>query len=124
VIGQTRDMPERETGKETGAVLLALGGLAAAFGAASRWPHTDPGAHAIARPRSASMIPAPTKQSTAAAISANRCGAAMTATPKSHAPLMPRLPSSIGRAQHAVAPLVISLTIIGTALAVAGCLYA
>ena len=35
MIGQTRDTPERETGKETGAVLLAIGGLAAAFGAAS-----------------------------------------------------------------------------------------
>ena len=35
MIDQTRDTPERETGKETGAVLLAIGGLAAAFGAAS-----------------------------------------------------------------------------------------
>ena len=31
----TDQTPEHETGKETGAVLLALGGLAAAFGAAS-----------------------------------------------------------------------------------------
>src|SRR5712671_1811064 len=32
---QTRAAPDRQTVKETGAVLLALGGLSAAFGAAS-----------------------------------------------------------------------------------------
>jgi len=124
VIGQTRDMPERETGKETGAVLLAMGGLAAAFGAASccalpmllgslgisgAWLF---GVTVIAAPHRLALIAAAVLCLVGAGIMLALRGRAIACAPGSVC------------GHRAVAPLVISLTIIGTALAVAGCLYA
>jgi mercuric ion transport protein len=124
VTGQTRDMPERETGKETGAVLLALGLLAAAFGAASccalpmllgslgissAWLFA---VAVLAAPHRLALISAAVlclvgagimlalRRRVIACASGSVCG------------------------HRAVTPLVVSLTIIGTALAVAGYLYA
>ena len=57
-----------------------------------------------ARRYQASTAPAPTRQTTVAVINAMRCGAATMATPASQALPRPRLPSSIGIAQHDAAP--------------------
>src|SRR5205814_10270947 len=51
-------------------------------GATARWPHTAPGAQAIARERSASITPAPTQHRAAVLTSAIRCGADRTAIPE------------------------------------------
>ena len=124
MIGQTRDTPERETGKETGTVLLALGGLTAAFGAASccalpmllgslgisgAWLF---GVAVLAAPRRLALIGA-----------AVLClvGAGITMALRRRA--IACAPGAVC-GHRAIAPLVISLTIIGTALAVAGYLYA
>ena len=67
-------------------------------------PQTVSGAHVSARRYHASTAPAPTRQIAAAVINAMRCGAATMATPASQALPRPRLPSSIGIAQHDAAP--------------------
>ena len=67
-------------------------------------PQTVPGAHVSARRYHASTAPAPTSQTDAAVTNAMRCGAATMATPASQALPRPRLPSSIGIAQHDAAP--------------------
>jgi len=67
-------------------------------------PQTVSGAHVSARRYHASTAPAPTRQTAAAVVSAMRCGAATMAMPASQALPRPRLPSSIGIAQHDAAP--------------------
>ena len=67
-------------------------------------PQTVPDAHVSARRYHASTAPPPTRQTAAAVINAMRCGAATMATPASQALPRPRLPSSIGIAQHDAAP--------------------
>jgi mercuric ion transport protein len=122
---QTRDAPiERETAKETGAVLLAVGGLAAAFGAASccalpvllgslglgsAWLF---GIAIIAAPHRLALV-------TAAAICLVGAGLVMIwrrrAIACAHGSVC---------AHRAVTPLIVVVLSLGAALAVAGFLFA
>ena len=122
---QAQDLPiEGETGKETGAVLLAFGGFAAAFGAASccalpvlfgslglgsAWLF---GIAIIAAPHRLALV-------TAAAVSLVGAGLLMIWRRRAMV-----CASGAVCAHRAVAPLVVVVMSLGTALAVAGFLFA
>jgi mercuric ion transport protein len=121
---QSRDAPKPQTVKETGAVLLALGGVAAAIGAASccalpmmlagfgvssAWLF---GIAVLSAPHQLALVVAAVLSLAGAAIMLALRGRAIACAPGSVC------------GHRAVAPLVIALAIVGTALAVAGYLYA
>ncbi len=120
----TDQTPEHETGKETGAVLLALGGLAAAFGAASccalpillgSFGVSSAWLFGIA------VLSAPHRLALVGSAVLCLAGAEIMLALRWRA--IACAPGSVcGR--RAVAPLVVALVIIGSALAVAGYLYA
>ena len=120
----TDQIPEHETGKETGAVLLAFGGLAAAFGAAS----------CCALPMllcslgissalflGLAILAAPHRIALVGAAALCLVGAGIMLALRWRA--IACAPGSVC-GHRAIAPLVMTLVIVGSALALAGYLYA
>jgi len=121
---QTRRAPEPQTGKETGAVLLALGGLAAAVGAASccALPMMLGGLGvSSAWLFGIAALSAPHRIALVSAAALCLVGAGVMLALRSRA--IACAPGAVC-GHRAVAPLVIVLAITGAALAVAGYLYA
>ena len=124
VTDQTRNAPKPQTVKETGAILLALGGVAAAVGAASccALPMMLAGfGVSSAWLFGIAILSAPHRLALVSAASLCLVGASVMLVLRSRA--IACAPGSVC-GHRAVAPLVIALAIVGTALAAAGYLYA
>ena len=121
---QARDAPKPQTIKETGAVLLALGGVAAALGAASccALPMMLAGfGVSSAWLFGVAVLSAPHRLALIGATALCLVGAGVTLMLRHRA--IACAPGAVC-GHRAVAPLVIALALVGAALAVAGYLYA
>jgi mercuric ion transport protein len=124
VTDQTRKAPKPQTVKETGAVLLALGGVVAAVGAASccALPTMLAGLGvSSAWLFGIAVLSAPHRLALIGTAALCLVGAGVMLMLRRRA--IACAPGSVC-GHRAVAPLLIALAVVGTALAVAGYLYA
>ncbi len=124
MIDQSRNKPEPQTGKETGAVLLVLGGVAAGIGSASccALPMLLGGLGvSSAWLFGIAVLSAPHRLALVTAAVLCLVGAAVMLALRSRG--ITCAPGSV-RGHRAVTPFVIGLAVIGAVLAIAGYLYA